>query len=70
MEHPPCYASLLTPFIETDSHSPNFTGLPLDLIKGEAEYKVEDIQAHQQFGKNKRLQYLLKWKGYLESDNT
>jgi Chromo (CHRromatin Organisation MOdifier) domain len=68
--HPIFHASLLTPFIETNSHSPNFSRPPPNLIKGEAEYKVKDIQAHRQFGKNKRLQYPLKWKGYLESNNT
>jgi hypothetical protein len=41
--HPVFHASLLTPFIETDSHGPNFSRLPPDLIKGEAEYEVEDI---------------------------
>ena len=31
---------------------------------------MEQIKAHQNFGRSKRLQYLIKWKGYLESDNT
>jgi hypothetical protein len=38
------------------------------MIKGEEEYVVEAIRAHQyQWHK---LQYLIKWKGYPESDNT
>src|SRR6266481_6092310 len=41
-----------------------------DHIDGEEEYEVERIVAHQQFGRSKRLQYLIKWKGYPESDNT
>src|SRR6266850_4000002 len=68
--HPVFHASLLTPYIETDSHSPNFSRPPPDLIKGENEYEVETIRKHRRFGKNKKLQYLLKWKGYPESDNT
>jgi hypothetical protein len=40
------HASLLTPFIETDLHSPNFTRPPPDLIKGEAKYEVENIRVH------------------------
>src|SRR6266850_2141241 len=68
--HPVFHASLLTPYIETDSHSPNFSHPPPDLIKGENEYEVETIRKHRLFGKNKKLQYLLKWKGYPESDNT
>jgi hypothetical protein len=52
------------------SHSPNFTRPPPDLIDGEEEYEVEQICAHQRWGRNKTLQYLIKWKGYPESDNT
>src|SRR6267142_1588452 len=68
--HPVFHASLLTPYIETDSHGPNFSRPPPDLIKGENEYEVETIRKHRHFGRNKRLQYLLKWRGYPESDNT
>jgi hypothetical protein len=68
--HPVFHNSLLTPFVETSAHSPNFTRPPPDLIDGEAEYEVEAIRSHRHFGKNKRLQYLLKWKGYPEADNT
>src|SRR6266850_6465949 len=68
--HPVFHASLLTPYVETDSHGPNFSRPPPDLIKGENEYEVEMIRKHRRFGRNKRLQYLLKWRGYPESDNT
>src|SRR5487761_659493 len=44
--HPVFHASLLTPYIETDSHGPNFSRPPPDLIKGEAEYEVENIRNH------------------------
>jgi Chromo (CHRromatin Organisation MOdifier) domain len=68
--HPVFHNSLLTPFVETLAHGPNFMRPPPDLIDGEAEYEVEAIRSHRHFGKNKRLQYLLKWKGYPEADNT
>jgi Chromo (CHRromatin Organisation MOdifier) domain len=68
--HPVFHNNLLTPYIETNAHGPNFTRPPPDLINGEAEYKVEAIKSHRYFGKNKKLQYLLKWKGYPEADNT
>jgi RNase H-like domain found in reverse transcriptase/Reverse transcriptase (RNA-dependent DNA polymerase)/Chromo (CHRromatin Organisation MOdifier) domain len=68
--HPVFHNSLLTPYVETNAHGPNFTRPPPDLINGEAEYEVEAIKSHRYFGKNKRLQYLLKWKGYPEADNT
>src|SRR5579863_5115658 len=68
--HPVFHASLLTPYIETDSHGPNYSRPPPDLISGEAEYEVEQIRSHRRHGRQKQLQYLLKWKGYPESDNT
>src|SRR6266404_3338284 len=64
------HASLLTPYHETTAHSPNFTRPPPVLIDGEEEYEVERIVTHRQFGRSKQLQYLIKWKGYPESDNT
>src|SRR5487761_1272670 len=68
--HPVFHSSLLTPYIETDSHGPNFSRPPPDLIAGEAEYEVKNIRSHRRHGKRRQLQYLLKWKGYPESDNT
>src|SRR6266403_2179919 len=64
------HASLLTPYHEMAAHGPNFTRPPPDLIDGEEEYEVKRIIAHRQFGRSKRLQYLIKWKGYPESNNT
>src|SRR5487761_1760216 len=68
--HPVFHANLLTPFVETDSHSPNFSKPPPDLINDEEQYEVEAIRSHRRHGRKKQLQYLLKWKGYPESDNT
>src|SRR5712671_5228762 len=64
------HASLLTPYRETASHSPNFTRPPPDLMQGNEEFEVETIINHQFFGRCKALQYLIKWKGYPTSDNT
>ena len=68
--HPVFHASLLSSYSKTPSYGPNFSQPPLDLIENEEEYEVEQIKAHRSFGRSKRLQYLIKWKGYLESDNT
>src|SRR5579863_10129879 len=68
--YPVFHASLLTPYVETDSHGPNYSRPPPDLISGEVEYEVEQIRSHRHHGRRKQLQYLLKWKGYPESDNT
>ncbi len=44
-------------------------GPPPDLINGEEEYKVERVINSQQFGRRRQVQYLVKWKGYPNSDN-
>jgi len=53
--HPVFHAGLLTPYIEMDSHGPNFSRPPPDLIKGENKYEVETIRKHRCFGRNKKL---------------
>src|SRR6267142_4739008 len=63
-------SSLLLPYSETPSHSPNFSQPPPDLIDGEVEYEVELIRSHRHHGRSRMLQYLIKWKGYPESNNT
>src|SRR6267142_2121312 len=68
--HPVFHASLLSPYHETPSHGPNFSRPPPDLIDGEAEYKVELIRSHRCHGHSRKLQYLIKWKGYPKSNNT
>ena len=52
------------------THRPNFSRPPPDLIDREEKYKVECITNHHLYGKFRKLQYLIKWKGYPESDNT
>ena len=61
---------LLLPYSETTAHGPNYSRPPPDLIEGEAEYKVELIRSHWHHGQAWTLQYLVKWKGYPESNNT
>jgi len=68
--HDVFHALLLSPYHETQTHGPNFSRPPPDLIDGEEEYEVERIAAHRYHGKSRSLQYLIKWKGYPEADNT
>ena len=63
------HADLLTPYQETELHGPNFTRPPPDLIEGEEEYEVEEILQSRRFGRGRKVQYLVKWKGYPESEN-
>ena len=68
--HPVFHASLLSPYVETDAHGPNYSRPPPDLIGGEEFYEVEQIRGHRRHGHSRMLQYLIKWKGSPESDNT
>src|SRR5258708_29122929 len=67
--HPVFHTNLLTPYCKTATHGINYKCPPLDLVEGEAEYKIEKITDKQHFSKGQRLQYLVKWKGYPDSDN-
>jgi len=58
------HASLLTPYKETNQHGPNFLEPPPDILEGEPEWEVEQILKEQQFGRWKKKQYLVRWKGY------
>ena len=67
--HDVFHADLLTPYHETELHRPNFTKPPPDLIDGEEEYKVEEILQSRKFSRQCKVQYLIKWKGYPDSEN-
>jgi hypothetical protein len=63
------HVDLLTPYVETNFHGPNYTRPPPDLIDGEEEYKVKSILKSRRYGRGHKVQYLVKWKGYTDSDN-
>jgi hypothetical protein len=67
--HDVFHVDLLTPYIETDFHSPNYTRPPPDLINDEEEYEVEQVLSSRHHGRGRKVQYLVKWKGYPDSDN-
>jgi hypothetical protein len=67
--HPVFHIDLLTPYHETPIHGANYQCPPPDLVEGEEEYEVETVLASRRFGRGKKLQYLVKWKGYPDSDN-
>jgi len=58
------HASLLTPYWETEEHGPNFLEPPPDIIDDSPEWEVEKILKQQEFGRWKKKQYLIRWKGY------
>ena len=67
--HPVFHVDLLTPYKETEFHGANYDKPPPDLVDGEEEYEVERIVTSRRFGRGRKLQYLIKWKGYPDSDN-
>jgi hypothetical protein len=67
--HDVFHVDLLTPYIKTDFHSPNYTRPPPDLINEEEEYEVEQVLSSRHHGRGHKVQYLVKWKGYPNSDN-
>jgi hypothetical protein len=67
--HPVFHIDLLTPYKETIMHGPNFTRPTPELIDGEEEYSVEKILDSRHFGRRRRLQYLVKWEGYPDTEN-
>jgi hypothetical protein len=67
--HPVFHVDLLTPYRETEFHGANYDKPPPDLIDGEEEYEVERIVASRHFGQGHKLQYLVKWKGYPDTEN-
>jgi hypothetical protein len=58
------HASLLTPYVETELHGPNFPEPPPEIVEGDLEFEVEQIVGARQVGKKKTLQYKIRWKGY------
>ena len=67
--HPVFHIDLLTPYRETITHGTNYLRPPPDLVDNEEEYEVEKILDSRLFGRHKRLQYLVKWAGYPDSEN-
>ena len=67
--HPVFHIDLLTLYRETIMHGANYQHPPPDLVNNAKEYKVEKILDSWLFSRRWRLQYLVKWKGYPDSDN-
>ena len=67
--HDVFHADLLTPYRETKLHGANFVRPPPDLINGEEEYEIEEVLQSRKFRRGRKVQYLVKWKGYPDSEN-
>ena len=67
--HPVFHTDLLTPYRETPFHGENYQRPPAELVQGQGEYEVEVVLDECCYGRKKKRQYLVKWKGYPDSDN-
>jgi len=68
--HNAFHATVLSPYQETAVHGPNYPTPAPDLIDGELEWEIDTILASRHHGRKQELQYLIKWVGYPESDNS
>jgi hypothetical protein len=67
--HDVFHTDLLTPYRETPTHGANYQRPPPDLVDGVEEYEVERVLDSRRYGRGRKLQYLIAWKGYPDSDN-
>ena len=67
--HPVFHTDLLTPYRETPFHGENYQRPLAELVQGQEEYKVEAVLDERHYGRKKKCQYLVKWKGYPDSNN-
>ena len=67
--HPVFHIDLLTPYHKTITHGDNYLCPPPELVDKEEEFEVWAILDSRRFGWRHQLQYLIKWKGYPESEN-
>jgi len=69
--HPMFHNSLFTPYTITLEHGPNYTQPPPTIVKGKDEhYKVETVLNARTTPNKCDIQYLVKWKGYPDSENS
>jgi hypothetical protein len=62
--HDVFHALLLSPYHETAIHGPNYHDPPPDIINGEPKWYMKEIMGMRRFGRKKKLQYRVRWKGY------
>jgi len=68
--HNAFHGSLLEPYTEMSEHGKNYDKPPPDLVKGEPEYKVKALLGSRCKGKGRKLEYLVRWKGYASAHDS
>ena len=68
--HPVFHNSLLKPYHKTKEHGPNYEKPTPEIVNDEeGHYEIEAILMAWPTRNKKSTQYLIKWKGYLASEN-
>jgi Chromo (CHRromatin Organisation MOdifier) domain len=68
--HDTFHTALLHPHKTTELYGRVLTEPPPDLIAGQEEWEVENMLASRCQGRWKKLQYLIRWKGFSEAHNS
>ena len=64
------HVDLLILYHETEAYGKAYPQLPPELIDGEEEYEVSEIITDCIKRRNKKKQYLIRWKGYAASEDS
>ena len=64
------HIDLLILYNETEAYGETYMQPPPELINGQEEYEVEEIINSHCTGCNRKLQYLVRWKGYPSSNDS
>ena len=64
------HIDLLMPYKETEAYGTPFTRRPPIIDNKEEEYEVETIRDARRYGRTRKLQYLVHWKGYPNSNDS
>ena len=68
--HPVFHVDLLTRYRETDEHSLNYKKPSPEIVEGEPEWEVEKIINSRLHECYKKLQFLVRWKGFPPSEDS
>ena len=64
------HVDLLMKYRETDAHGPNYERPLPEIVEGEPKWEVEKIINSQLHGRYKKLQFLVRWKGFPPSEDS
>jgi len=63
------HVDLLMPYKEIEQYGMPYTQPSPVINQGEEEYEIESITSDRRFGRSRKKQYLIYWKGYPSSDD-